>query len=81
MKPTEAILERLCELMVIKKVNKYQLEKRSGLTHSAIRYLFNGTIKDLKFSTILKFCDALEITVQEFFNSQIFDLEKIQYDF
>ena len=59
-------------------MSKYKLEKESGLTHSALRYIFNEINTDVKFSTIVKVCNALNISLSEFFNNDIFDLDKLE---
>ena len=61
-------------------MSKYQLEKISGISHSALRYIFNEVNSDVKFSTIVKVVEALGITLEEFFNSPIFKLENLDYD-
>lgn len=63
-----------------KNMSKYRLEKESGLTHSALRYIFNEVNTDVKFSTIAKVCDVLNISISEFFNDEIFNLENLEYD-
>lgn len=71
---------RLSELLVEKKMSKYRLEKETGLTHSALRYIFNEVNVDVKFSTIVKVCNALNMTIIEFFDSELFDLNNLEID-
>ena len=49
----KAFAMRVSNLLIERKMSKYQLEKRSGLTHSALRYIFNEVNSDVKFSTIV----------------------------
>lgn len=53
-------------------MSKYKLEKETGLTHSALRYIFNEVNKDVKFSTIVKVCSVLNISLSGFFDDEIF---------
>lgn len=69
---------RLSNLLVEKKMSKYKLEKETGLTHSALRYIFNEVNTDVKFSTIVKVCTALEVTLTEFFDDTLFDLNNLE---
>ena len=55
----KAFALRLSNLLIEKKMTKYKLEKETGLTHSALRYIFNEVNNDVKFSTIVKVCNAL----------------------
>jgi len=71
---------RLSNLLVEKKMSKYKLEKETGLTHSALRYIFNEVNNDVKFSTIIKVCNALNITIVDFFNDELFNLENLDVD-
>ena len=71
---------RLSNLLLDKKISKYKLEKETGLTHSALRYIFNEVNTDVKFSTIVKVCDVLDISISEFFNNEIFDLQNLDFD-
>ena len=71
---------RVSNLLIERKMSKYQLEKRSGLTHSALRYIFNEVNSDVKFSTIVKVVVALDMTLEEFFDDKIFEISKLDYE-
>ena len=71
---------RLSNLLIEKKVSKYKLEKETGLSHSALRYIFNEVNTDVKFSTVVKVCSALNISIKEFFDDEIFDLHNLDLD-
>ena len=61
-------------------MSKYQLEKKTGISHSALRYIFNEVNSDVKFSTIVKVVDALDMTLDEFFNDPVFKLENLDFE-
>ncbi len=69
---------RVSKLLSEKKISKYKLEKETGLTHSALRYIFNEVNTDVKFSTIVKVCNALNMSLTEFFDDELFDLKKLE---
>jgi len=71
---------RLSDILVKKKMSKYQLEKKSGLTHSALRYIFNEVNTDVKFSTIVKVVEALDMTITEFFNDELFKIDNLDFE-
>lgn len=71
---------RLSKLLLENKMSKYKLEKETGLTHSALRYIFNEVNTDVKFSTIVKVCLALNIELKDFFNDNSFKLENLDVD-
>ncbi len=76
----KAFAIRLSNLLAEKNMSKYKLEKESGLTHSALRYIFNEVNTDVKFSTIVKVCYALNITLSEFFDDKIFSQDNLDID-
>ncbi len=75
----KAFAMRISQLLAEKGISKYKLEKESGLTHSALRYIFNEVNSDIKFSTIVKVCDALNITLSDFFDSEIFTITNLDF--
>ena len=76
----KAVALRIGDLLVKNKMSKYKLEKESGLTHSALRYMFNEVNKDVKFSTICKVASAFNMTLEEFFADDLFKLENLDFD-
>ena len=76
----KAFAMRVSNLLVKNNMSKYRLEKESGLTHSALRYIFNETNKDVKFSTICKVASAFHMTLGEFFDDDIFTLTNLDFE-
>ena len=73
----KAFAMRLSKLLNEKGMSKYRLEKETGITHSALRYIFNEVNIDVYFSTIVKVCIALNVPLQEFFNDDLFKFENL----
>ncbi len=76
----KAFAMRLSKILNEKHISKYRLEKESGLTHSALRYIFNEVNENVHFSTIVKVCIALNMSLHDFFNDKIFNLENLDVD-
>jgi len=70
---------RLTELLIKNKMSKYRLEKNSGLSHSALRYIFNEENKDVHLSTVAKAASVFGMTLAEFF-ADGFDLSNIDFE-
>jgi len=70
---------RLTNLLNEKNITKYRLEKETGISHSALRYIFNEVNTDVKFSTIVKVCDVLGVSIKEFFDDDIFNIENLDF--
>lgn len=73
----EAVKLRITELCMQRNVTINKLATISGVTQSTLNNITGGRNKGTNISTIKKLCDGLDITIQEFFNSEIFnDLEQ-----
>lgn len=75
----KAFALRISELLNENKISKYKLEKETGITHSALRYIFNEVNKDVKFSTVIKVASFFNMTVSQFLDSELFDFENLEY--
>ncbi len=73
----EAVRERIIELCREREISINKLSEMSGVTQSTVNNIVSGRNNSATVSTIKKLCDGLEITIQDFFNSQLFcDLEQ-----
>lgn len=73
MELNEAIIERMKELAAERNMTIHQVIKKGGLNQATISELMSGRTKHPKVSTIQKFCDGVEITLNDFFNNQRFE--------
>ena len=69
----EATKLRIKELCQEKHITVNKLSTICGLTQSTLNNIVSGRNNSTTISTIKKICDGLEITIQEFFNSELFD--------
>lgn len=73
----EAVKERILELCQERNISINKLSNLSGVTQSTVNNIISGRNNSTTISTIKKLCDGLEISVEEFFNSELFrDLEQ-----
>lgn len=73
----EAVKLRIVELCKQNNITINKLATISGVTQSTLNNIISGRNNSTNISTIKKLCDGLEITIQEFFDSEIFsDLEQ-----
>jgi len=68
------------ELLIQHKMSKYRLERESGLTHSAIIQIFNGSNKDVKLSTVKKVARAFKMTLGDFMSVPVFDRDDLEFE-
>lgn len=73
MKYTKAIGLRLEELLKQKKFTQTQLAAKSKISRMTINGIIKSRANIVTFESLLLICDALNITIKEFFNSYIFE--------
>ncbi len=69
----EAVRLRTLDLCKKKLITVNGLSYVCGITQSTLSNIVTGRNQGTTISTIKKICDGLEITIQDFFNSPIFD--------
>ena len=73
MKVKQATVLRFQEIMSQKDIRPNELASLSGVTPSTVYSMLDERRKELSINTIKKLCDGLEITLGEFFSTEIFD--------
>ena len=57
----------------------YKLEQLSCVSHSTIKCLLNNVYDACNLRTIFQIIDAIDMSVVDFFDSELFNLETIDY--
>lgn len=68
----EAVKSRLLELCAERGITLNRLATVSGVTQSTLNNIVSGRNHSTTVSTLQKICDGLEITITEFFQSELF---------
>ena len=68
----EACRKRIQELCSQRKITLNKLAIMSGVTQSTLNNIVSGRNNSLTVSTLKKLCDGLDISLIEFFDSDIF---------
>lgn len=68
----EATRLRIKELCTEKGITLNKLSTICGITQSTLNNIVSGRNNSTTVSTVKKICDGLEITIQEFFASDLF---------
>ena len=68
----EAVKARILELCRKNDISINKLSSMSGVTQSTVNNIVSGRNNSATISTIKKLCDGLGITIEEFFNSELF---------
>jgi len=77
MKLEDAIILRIEQLCLERNMTKYQLFKASGVPQSTLTSIKKKRSGSAKIITLYNICEGFEISLQEFFSSQLFDRENI----
>ncbi|MBQ2966582.1 MAG: helix-turn-helix transcriptional regulator [Clostridia bacterium] len=68
----EAVKLRILELCKMRKITVNKLATISGVTQSTLSNITGGRNNSTTISTIKKLCDGLDISIEEFFCSELF---------
>ena len=68
----EAVRDRILELCRERDISVNKLSSMSGVTQSTVNNIVSGRNNSTTVSTIKKLCDGLGITIEEFFQSDLF---------
>lgn len=75
MKPNKAVALKTSKLLDNNNMPKYKLVSKSGITKSALRYMFNEVNQDVHLSKIIKICKAFNVELKDFFNEEYFKID------
>ncbi|MBQ2546621.1 MAG: helix-turn-helix transcriptional regulator [Clostridia bacterium] len=68
----EAVRQRILELCEERGISVNKLSTISGVTQSTVNNIISGRNRSATVSTVKKLCDGLEITIEDFFRSELF---------
>ncbi len=68
----EAVRLRILELCRERDISVNKLSNISGVTQSTVNNIVSGRNNSATIATVKKLCDGLEISIEEFFSSELF---------
>ena len=81
MELNRAIALRISNLMIKNKIkSQYELCKKAGLTESTLRNILNESYKGTNILTLIKICDGLNVSIQEFLDDDLFKRDNLDVD-
>ena len=75
-----AIAKRIDEYLIKRNISLYKLAKDSGIPIATLQNLYRGHTKSPTIAVVYKICIGLNITIEEFLNSELFSLYVIELD-
>lgn len=76
----EAFAIRVKEILKEKKITQYKLCQQTGLYPSTMNYILHAKTKASNFKSMALIIRELGITMNEFFNSPVFDFDNLDID-
>ncbi len=70
---TQAIAERVANLLTQRSYSQYELFKRGGVPRSTLCDVIHNKKKRVSTETIYQICATLEISLKDFFDDPLFD--------
>lgn len=78
MKLEDAVILRIEQLCLERKMTKYQLFKASGVPQSTLTSIKKKRSSSAKLITLYWICEGFDISLKEFFDSPLFQRENIE---
>ena len=72
-----ATAKRISQLLKEKSFTQYRLSKETCISGQALRDILHFRTKDINSSTVFLIASAFGLTMQEFYNSPLFDPKNI----
>ena len=76
----QAFALRVREILKEKKMTQYKLEQLTGIYHSTMTSILTNKTKASNFKTMAIIIRALGLSINEFFDSPVFDFENLDFD-
>ena len=73
----KAVAQRISNLLVKNNLTQYALCQRIAMPEETLRSIINERYKTVKLDTIILICDGFNMTIQEFFDDEIFKRENL----
>lgn len=68
----DAVVQRFQEICEKRNITINELANLSGVTPSTAYSMFDHRRRDISIITIKKFCDGLDLSLEEFFSGEVF---------
>lgn len=76
----EAFAIRVKELLKEKKITQYKLCQQTGLYPSTMNYILHAKTKASNFKSMALIIRELGVSISEFFDSPVFDLDNLDIE-
>jgi len=71
---------RISNLLAEKNITLYRLEQNSGILHGTMMCIMNERNKNITLKTVMQIANGFDMTLLEFLDDPLFNLENIDID-
>ena len=75
-----AVAKRITMLLQEKGISQYRLEQESGIQHGSMQCIMNGRNETVTLSTVLMLAKGFNMSVTDFLDDEIFNLENLEIE-
>ena len=76
----QAIAKRIDEYIFARGITLYRLAKDTGIPIATLQNLYRGHTKSPTVTVVLKICETLQVSVGDFFESELFSATNLELD-
>lgn len=76
----DAVAKRVSKLLREKDMSQYRLEQESGIQHGSMQCIMNGRNKTVTLSTVIMLAKGFNMSLTEFLDDEIFNLENLDIE-
>ena len=76
----DAVAKRVSRLLREKDMSQYRLEQESGIQHGSMQCIMNGRNKTVTLSTVIMLAKGFNMSLTEFLDDEIFNLENLDIE-
>ena len=77
---SKAVSTRLRQILKDKNITQYRLEQMTGISHNTMSSFLNNRYRSCNLRTLVIIILSLNMSIQEFFDDEVFDNEKLEID-
>ena len=77
---SKAVAIRIRNILKERSLTQYKLEQMTGITHNTMLALLNCKYRSCNLRTLVIVILALNMSIKDFFDDEIFDNEKLEFD-
>ena len=76
----KAFALRVSNILTQRKMSKYQLEKKTGISRETLKSIIKGKTKGVNLKTVVLIAYGLDMSVAEFLHDDLFDYNNLTID-